>query len=155
MKKYLFVLAAVSGLILFSCKKDKDDNGASKTQLVASATWKYDTAMLDKDKNGTPDDALPAGLIGTCTTDNTITFKSDSTGVLDEGATKCTSSAAQSTAFTWYFKENESVLYSPDPIFGGYSGEAKIQSITDTKMVLIKEFTYGIVTVNVILTLKH
>jgi len=154
MKKYLFAVAVI-GLALFSCKKDKDNSSASKVQLITSSTWKYDTAMMDSNKDGTPDGPLPAGILATCTTDNTITFKKDSTGVLDEGATKCSSTDAQSTSFTWYFKDNESVLYSPNPIFGGYSGDAKISSITDSKLVLIKEFTYSIYTVNVILTLKH
>lgn len=160
MKNYVFALLSI-GFIILSCNKDDDDDNTNndvkaKVQLITSATWKYDTAAIDVDKNGTPDQVLPPGAIASCEKDNTITFKSDSTGTLNEGATKCDPSDPQTTSFKWWFKDNGAVLYSPDPIFGGLSGDAKVIELTGTKMRVTKEITfapYG--TFNIVLDMKH
>ena len=157
MKKFVFALLSI-GLIIFSCNKDDDkkDDGTAKMQLITSAAWKYDTAAIDADKNGTPDQALPAGYIENCDKDNTITFKSDSTGTLNEGATKCNTGDPQTTSFKWWFKDNGAVLYSPDPIFGGFSGDAKVIELSTTKLRVTKEVTVApFPTVNIVLDLKH
>lgn len=157
MKKYVFALLSI-GLIIFSCNKDDDDDDdQSKMKLITSATWKYDTAAIDYDKDGKAETKIPAGTISTCDLDNTITFKTDSTGTLDEGATRCSTSDPQSTTIKWWFKDNESVLYSPDPIFGGLSGDAKILVLTSTKLQVIKEISItGLsTTVNIVIDLKH
>jgi hypothetical protein len=153
MIKYAFVMLSI-GFVVFSCKKD-DDKGPSKTELLTSATWKYDTVMIDANKDGKPDMAVPSGAINSCNFDNTITFNKDSTGILDEGANKC-SGSAQTTSFQWWFKENETVLYSPNPIFGGYSGDAKVTVLTSTKLEVLKEITVPVLgSVNVVLDMKH
>lgn len=154
MKKYVFVMLVAGGSLL-GCKKNKDNN-TSNTSLLTNAVWKYDTAMIDYDKNGTPDFPIPPGTIAACSLDNTVTFKSDSTGIMDEGPTKCSLTNPQSTSFTWYFKENETVLYSPDPIFGGLSGDVKIAVLNSSKLEVIKEYPVsGTTSVNIILDLKH
>jgi hypothetical protein len=158
MKKYAFVLFSI-GIVVFSCQKDKDNNQqpSSKVQLLTSAAWKYDTVAVDYNKDGTPETAVPSGYLVSCDLDNNITFKTDSTGILDEGATKCSSTDLQTTPFKWWFKENETVLYSPDPIFGGLSGDVKVKVLTSSKMQVIKEVTLpGLpTTVNIVLDLKH
>ena len=153
MIKYAFVVLSI-GFVVFSCQKDKD-KGQSKTELLTSATWKYDTVAIDYDKDGKPDMKVPPDAIDACNFDNTITFKTDSTGILDEGSNKC-SGNAQTTTFKWWFKENETVLYSPDPIFGGLSGDAKISILTSSKLEVIKEMTVPVLgSVNVVLDMKH
>ena len=153
MIKYAFVVLSI-GFVVFSCQKDKD-KGQSKTELLTSATWRYDTVAIDYNKDGKPDMPVPASAIDACNFDNTITFKTDSTGILDEGANKC-SGNAQTTTFKWWFKENETVLYSPDPIFGGLSGDAKITVLTSSKLEVIKEMTVPVLgSVNVVLDMKH
>jgi hypothetical protein len=158
MKYYVIALVSI-GFIIFSCNKDDDDKKddlSAKIQLMTSATWKYDTAAIDVDKNGTPDQALPAGTIENCEKDNVITFKSDSTGTLNEGTTKCNSTDPQTTSFKWWFKDNGAVLYSPDPIFGGLSGDVKVIELTATKLRVTKEVTVApSYTVNIVLDLKH
>ncbi len=157
MKYYVLALVSI-GFIIFSCNKDDDkkDDLSTKIQLMTSATWKYDTAAIDIDKNGTPDQALPAGTIETCEKDNVITFKSDSTGTLNEGSTKCDPGDPQTTSFKWWFKDNGAVLYSPDPIFGGLSGDVKVIDLTAAKLRVTKEVTVApAYTVNIVLDLKH
>lgn len=158
MKNYVLALLAI-GFIIWGCNKDDDDDNndvQAKVQLMIAAPWKYDTAAIDTDKNGTPDQAFPPGFgIQTCIKDNVITFKSDSTGTLNEGATKCNSTDPQNTAFNWWFKDNGAILHSPDPIFGGFSGDAKVIELSGTKLRVTKEITTQLGTANVVLDLKH
>jgi len=160
MKKYVIAFL-LTGVVLYSCQKDDDkkDNNSNqeKIQLITSATWKYDTAVI-ADNSGNPLTALPPGIIQTCDKDNTITFKSDSTGTLNEGTTKCNSADPQTTSFKWWFKDNGSTLYTPDDIFGSssFTGDFKILELSTTKLRVSKEVTIApYPTTNVVLYLKH
>ncbi|HEX6432120.1 MAG TPA: lipocalin family protein [Niastella sp.] len=160
MKKYVLALISIS-FIIYGCDKDDDDKGNSekeKIALITSATWKYDTVGIDNNKDGKPDQALPPGFeIEKCETDNTITFKSDSTGVLNEGATKCDINDPQTTPFTWWLKENGSVLYSPNPIFSSdLNGDFKLGEVTTSRLRVIKDVSFApFGTYTIVLDLKH
>jgi hypothetical protein len=155
MIKYVLLFLLV-GFVVFSCKKSSSGGSSNNNvQLVTSATWKYDTATLDYNKDGKPDLPIPPGQISPCVLDNTITFRADSTGTLDEGATKCNSGDPQTTPFKWYFKNNGDSLYSPNPIFGGLSGAVKVSILTSTKLEVIKEYSASGASVNIILDMKH
>lgn len=161
MKKYVFALLSI-GCILYACKKDDDkpsNNTNANVQLITSSTWKYDTVGVDTDKDGKADTPIPAFVNGVqpCDKDNTVTFKSDSTGVLNAGATKCNSSDPQTASFKWWFKNNGATLYSPDPLFGStFSGDFKVGELTATRLRILKDTTlspYG--TFTLVLDLKH
>jgi hypothetical protein len=154
MKHYIPFLFAVI-CICYSCKKDKDD--ASRTELITSAAWKYDKAMVDSDSDGDGDIDVPAGTVDECEADNTLTFKTDGTGVINEGATKCDSGDPQTVNFTWTFTNNETTINIPVGVFPGFSGDVKILSLTSTKLQLQKVVTVpGIpLPVNLIVDLKH
>lgn len=153
MKKYTLVFLSL-GLVVFGCQKDDDQNNdQTNMQLITSATWKYDTVTIDYDKDGKPD-APASSYIEDCDKDNIITFKSDSTGIVDEGLTKCDPSHPQITNFRWWFKD-ETTLTTPDAIFAGTSGDAKVTVLTSSKLELQKEIPTPLGTVNVIVGLKH
>jgi hypothetical protein len=158
MKKYVLTALTI-GFIIYGCKKDDDDKDVTKerTQFITSATWKYDTVGIDTNKDGKPDQPLTGIALQSCDTDNTITFKSDSTGILNEGATKCNSADPQTTPFTWYFKEKGTILYTPNQIFGNdFSGDFKVGEITTSRLRVIKDVTvppFG--TYTIVLDLKH
>jgi lipocalin-like protein len=159
MKKYVLSALAI-GFIIYGCKKDDDNKDVTKerVQFITSATWKYDTVGIDSNKDGKPDQPLPSGFgLQSCDTDNTITFRSDSTGTLSEGATKCNSADPQNTPFTWYLKENGSILYTPNQIFGNdISGDFKIGEVTTSRLRVIKDITYPLFgTFTIVLDLKH
>lgn len=158
MKKYVLSALAI-GFIIYGCKKDDDDKDVTKerVQFITSATWKYDTVGIDTNKDGKPDQPLTGVSLEKCDTDNTITFKSDSTGLLSEGATKCSASDPQNTPFTWYFKEKGTVLYTPDQIFGnGITGDFRVGEITTSRLRVIKDITYPLLgTYTIVLDLKH
>ena len=147
----LAVFACVMAISIAGCKKSKT---ASKTDLIAKSSWKFDNAALDMDRNGTADAPVPPGFLQSCDTDNTITFNPDGTGIADEGATKCAPANPQTSNFTWTFKDNEQVINLSNSIFGGLSGEVKVKTLNDNQMELHKEINVGTV-VNVIVFLTR
>ncbi len=152
--KQSLVLSSLLALILFS-QCGKKDSSLSKTDLITSASWKYDNAGIDLNADGQSDSGLPPGFVETCETDNIITFKSDGTGTIDEGLTKCDIADPQTSSFTWSFKENETVINIPTAIITGFDGDAKIVKLTASEFDLSKTVTVGVTTVTVILELKH
>lgn len=161
MKKLLSPSAALIALYLISCSKGSDDNDNGndpKMDLITSAAWKYDTAGIDLNNDANIDQPLPAGMVDDCERDNLITFKNDNTGTVDEGGSKCDISDPQSTALTWQFKNNGTVLNIPDTLYGKFTGDADIKELTATKLKLRKavQITDPITTtVNVVIELKH
>ena len=146
----LFTCALV--ISLAGCKKG--NSAPTKTELLAKASWKYNNAGLDLDRNGTADAPVPAGFLQTCDTDNTITFNADGTGIADEGATKCAAGNPQTSPFTWSFKDNEQVINISNAIFGGLSGDIKVKTLDENTLELHKDVNIGTI-VNVIVFLKH
>ena len=97
--KVLSLLSLLSTvLILGSCQKDDSTNTTTKTktELITLKAWKYNDAKIDTDNNGTGDQAIPAGVIEPCQTDNAITFTTNGSGTIDEGPTKCDAGDPQS-----------------------------------------------------------
>ena len=159
MKKVVFLSFVAMALFTIGCSKDKGNDGASERMtLITSAAWKYDNAQIDYDKNGTPDMGLPPGLLEDCDKDNIITFNNDGTGTIDEGSTKCDMGNPQSVGITWEFKDDAKVINIPENIFGNFSGDAQIKTLTATKLTLVKSIHVDDpipADVNVILDLKH
>lgn len=142
--------------LLFSACKKNDTAGPTKMELITTSTWKFDKAGLDVNKDGFMDTDLPPGYLVECDKDNVITFKSDGTGTVDEGASKCDPADPQTSPFTWSFKNNETILNFPAAVFNGITGDVTIQKLTTTELDMIKEVNIGApTTVNVIFEMKH
>ncbi len=157
MKKVLF-LSLISYsffLIINGCSKKSSSGGQTKTQLITASAWKYDTAGLDLNGDGTIDEALPDSIIPSCVKDNTLTFNSDSTGTENEGAINCDTTGIQSTSFTWSFNSSQTVINFPDSVFGPFGGTVNITSLTTTQLHLEKAITESGLTFNVAVYLKH
>jgi hypothetical protein len=149
----LFFCGAV--FIMNSCSKKSSSSGQTKTQLITASTWKYDTAGIDANGDGTIDEALPTGVIPSCVEDNTLTFNSDSTGTENEGAVKCDTAGAQTTSFTWSFNSSQTIINFPDSVFGPFGGTVNITSLTTTQLHLEKAVTESGLTFNIAVYLKH
>jgi hypothetical protein len=150
------VFLAASLLVLafsFACKKG--GGSKSNTELLTQASWKYENAAVDVDRNGTPDSPVPAGFLQQCDLDNTITFNSNGTGVVDEGATKCNGGSPQSAPFTWEFKNNEQIISLTNLSFGGLNGDVKVKALNENQLEMHKEVNFMGTIVNVIVYLKH
>lgn len=129
----------LSFLCLTACSKSGSKK--SKTELISSTTWKFSQAGLDNNGDGTIDVAAPSSLVEACLTDNIVTFKSDKTGVVDEGATKCASTDPQTSAFTWVLSADESTITFSGALVAGIGGDAKIIEVSDSRFVLSKSLT--------------
>lgn len=145
-----FVVAAVVGT---ACSKDS--GGASNTDLITSAAWKYDTAGIDVNSDGFIDTGVPPGYLNNCDKDNVLTFKSDGTGTVDEGPSKCDPANPQTAAFTWAFTGSQTINF-PTAILTGISGDVTLLKLTSTELHLSKSVSIGgPVPVNVVVHLKH
>ncbi|MEJ7768819.1 MAG: lipocalin family protein [Chitinophagaceae bacterium] len=125
-------------LCLAACSKSGSSKEKTKTELISSTSWKFSQAGIDPDNNGTIDIPAPAALIEPCVTDNKVTFKSDKSGTVDEGAIKCNAADPQTSTFTWSLSSNESMITFSGAVIAGIGGEAKIVEITDSRFVLSK-----------------
>lgn len=130
------LIIAVFALSIAGCSKSGGNSEKTKSDYIAASAWKFSSAGIDLDGNGTIDQPAPATLVQTCLTDNTITFKADKTGSIDEGATKCEASSPQVSPFTWALSNNDKQLTLSTPILAGFGSDAKIVELTATKFVL-------------------
>ncbi|MEP7257706.1 MAG: hypothetical protein ABI687_04950 [Flavitalea sp.] len=156
MKYCLFLGLGFAIIVIASCKKDSVKTPVTNTTLISSSTWKYDTAAIDANNDGTMDTAIPSGTIADCEKDNTATFVSGGTGVADEGALKCDDSDPQTTAFTWVFSSDEKMLTFTGPVFSVIDGDVKVLELTSTVLTISKLIeVFPGYSANVIVRLKH
>ena len=154
--KYITLTIAVC-FAFASCSKDSsENNGPTKTQLLTSGAWKYESGGADLDKNGTIDISLETiGTIPPCILDNSATFNADGTGINDEGATKCDPALPQTTSFNWSFANNETALNISGSGFAGISGQFKITTLSTTRLTIAKDTTVNNIPAALIVNLKH
>jgi hypothetical protein len=137
MRKQLLLTPALvlALLILFTgCKKDDDPIPVkTKTELITTGTWKFDKALA-----GGLDVSSNPQL--TCYIDNVMTFSTNNTGTISEGAAACTSPAPAN--FAWSFQSNESLLRFDFALFPGGSTDFTIVSLTETNLVLSQMMTF-------------
>jgi hypothetical protein len=164
MKKQIIFLSAfviVMSSTNSACKKKYTATPAkTKTELITKSAWKYESAGIDSDNNGTIDIPIPASGLGSlpaCQTDNVSTLVSNGTGTVDEGPSKCAPADPQSAPFTWAFQTNETEINFSGAVVAGQSGVFKIITLNDINLVLSQKRTVPGFTspVTVIATLKH
>jgi len=154
--KYLVGIIMISSIYFqSSCSKD-EDSGPANTELIASAAWKYNNSGADVNNDGFIDAPAPPGYILDCDKDNTITFKNDGTGTLNEGAIKCDPSSPQTSAFTWSFTTAGTYINFSTDVMTGFGGLVKILKLTSTELNLSKEINIGgTAPIFVVVELKH
>jgi hypothetical protein len=153
MKNKILGLALLS-VISFSCDKEDTPDEPTKTEIITQATWKFDNAGIDQDKDGDIDMNVTSQIPG-CSADNTLTLSANGTGVINEGATKCNASDPQTSNVTWSFANNEGSL-NLSSSFAGIGGQSKILALTSTALSLSKDSTVPFIgNVAVIINLKH
>lgn len=149
-KQLLLLFFITTGFFLITgCEKDKDPAPQkTKTELITSGSWKFEKATA----SGIGDISAHPSLA--CYIDNTMTFSSNLTGTISEGANVCTSPAP--ATFTWAFQSNETILHLNFTLFAGGSPDFTIVSLTETNLVLSQTMTiapYPATTIEV--TFKH
>ena len=147
MKKRIASLLTYLAAILFilpACQKDNEDPQPqkTKTELITQASWKFSTAVV-----GTTDVSNTPQLA--CFKDNIITFSSNLSGNIDEGANICSPSTAG--PFTWNFASNESILHISTVLISGGSNDFTLVSLSSTQLIASQNYPpYGVVTVTFI-----
>ncbi|RZK21402.1 MAG: hypothetical protein EOO56_11390 [Hymenobacter sp.] len=118
MKKLCLLLGAIT--VLGACKKDNDSTfpATSRTDLLTARRWQVSNVAITA--NGLP---LPSSLVvSACQLDNTYKFNTDKTLVVDEGATKCSTTDPQTQSGTWAFANTDQTKLTitlPNSLFNG------------------------------------
>jgi Lipocalin-like domain len=146
MKKNLLTPAilVIFALTMGACSKNSDKK--SNMELLTKSVWKYQIIGIDADKNGEVDAEDPN--FEACSKDDTYLFKTDNTGVFDEGGSKCDPADEQTASFSWQFQDGEKKL--------NFDGDSfTILSLNDNNMKIYYEVALGGTTIRVLLVLKH
>ena len=119
----------VIGFLAFtgSCNK-KDPEPATRTQLLVGKKWQLMSDVLSYP--GYPDTDLYAQM-RPCSHDDYRQFNTPNTYVYDEGATKCSTLASQTTLGVWAFSDNDSKLVLTDP---NYSDTYTIIELSESRL---------------------
>lgn len=138
--KYLF-LSLCACCLFIACKKNDDKpKEPTKTELLTSQSWKYESGGVDQNRDGTIDLTFAStGYLQPCILDNTGTFSVNGTGIADEGATKCAPADPQTTAFTWSFQNNETEMNILGPGLFGLGGKFNVKTLTATSLSISKD----------------
>lgn len=152
-KRLLSMLAFLSLFLVTMSGCDKGDDPPppttkTKTELITQSSWKFEKITASGvDFTDNPTFA--------CLKDNSVSFSTNLSGNITEGTTICSPTTAG--AFTWEFRTNETILYISTSLITTGNNEFKIESITETNMVLSQTVTVpGIpIPVNAVVTLKH
>jgi hypothetical protein len=136
MKKLLLpvTLFSLTVLMLGACKKS---SSKSKTELLTQAGWKINAVGIDYNMNGTIDNG--ESQEEDCQVDNTYTFKTDGSAIVDEGSDVC-SGELQTSGFDWSFKSNETIINADNDNF---NGDFIISSLTDSEFKAYQDYDLG------------
>lgn len=145
-------LALLGGLT--SCDDNSDPNPApikTATELLMAKSWKI-TAVTEKEGDEPAEDVYVDGP--TCLQDNIYQFQTGGVFVLDEGATRCNSADPQTRTGTWAQSNSGMTLtatinQTTQPgVDVSFELSGTIESVSDTKLVLVEtETTAGVTTV--------
>ena len=152
-----FLILAIFSFVFFSCKKDDSSSPGTtnNTTILAQQSWKFNNAGLDPNKDGTIDQDV-SSQVPACLKDNSVTFSTDGSGTVDEGATKCNTSDPQTLPFTWSFASNETLININGNAIAGKGGQYKVVALSSTQLSLSKDTTVAIIgATTFVVNLKH
>ena len=123
-------LALIGGIA--SCSEDKKEDPAPKTraELLMAKSW---SVTGETETVGSTTTDVFADNYEACELDDTFKFLAGSILTYDQGKIKCDPNEDQSITGSWALSENDNKLAFLVFIFGR---EAKIEELTDTKLVL-------------------
>jgi hypothetical protein len=121
-------------------------NSGQKLKLLTHSPWKYERAGFGSDGDGIFN-ALDPRIAG-CEKDNTVIFRKDGSGTLQEGAIKCKLSDPDSLPFLWSFQNNDSTIWFQDQYY-------KVQVLNDDRLVIYADQNLGGVTTRYTIVFRH
>lgn len=153
--RFLFAVAILAlSVFMTACHKEHASGNSTSTtvNLITQSPWIFETSGLDLNKDGTID--YVDTTVTSCFKDNTYLFNKDSTGVMDEGATKCNASDPQTVDFTWSVSGTNPQVIKAN-VNSLLANGIKIYSISSAEFKLYKDTTYLGVSLYYIVSLKH
>lgn len=131
MKKQFLVLTGIFAALLFtiaSCGDKNDTPPKTKTQLLTQGSWKFKTAAV-----GASDFS---SALQSCQKDNILTFSTNGSGNVNEGASKCSGSDPDNNRFTWAFANSETQITISNPLFTNGATTLTLISLTEAELVV-------------------
>lgn len=122
---------------------------ARKIKLLTTEAWQYEKAGFytnDEDEEDVRFDALDPRIAG-CEKDDRIVFRSDGTGILEEGKVKCKVDS-DNLPFVWSFQNNDSTIYFQDRYY-------KVKTLTDRRFVIYTDEKYGDIKTRYTIVMRH
>ena len=129
--------------ITLSCKKDIDKKSA--TQLLTQKTWTLVSYGYDHNANGIIDAAEES--IRDCDKDNSYTFDTDGTGIVDDNTLSCGNGISE-MPFTWKLANNETTI-------DFLTGIAAILQLNEEQLIISNSVSSGAQSPRYIETFKH
>lgn len=151
----LIALGTIS-VFVTSCKKDSDGEDVNptptvsqKTQLLTASKWVVQSITVNPaiDFGFGPTTDLWSTAPG-CSRDNFFTYQVTGDRVMDEGATKCTSTNPQTKTTKWKFLDNETRIAD-----GGDT--ATVVTLSSTQFVFTTKSVFQGVNYTYTTTYKH
>jgi hypothetical protein len=92
-------------LVLAGCDKDEDPE-PTKEDMLRAKNWNITAAKAVVTVAGSPIEFDYYNVLLACQKDNLLQFKENDALIMDEGASKCTPTAPQTSQGTWTLTEN-------------------------------------------------
>ena len=141
MKRITFLALAVAASSAFvgcsSDSKSEDPTPKTNSELLMAKSWSV-TGQTETVGSTTTD--VFAGNFDACELDDTFKFLAGNILTFDQGADKCDPNETRSVSGNWVLTENDTKLTFVVLFFGQ---EAKIEELTETKLVLSTTETSG------------
>jgi len=150
--KTLTVLAIAASIVAAACSKDNNNTPQSAEAMLTTNRWQLTGATVT-----IPGSTIAVNAYDTipaCVKDNFYIFASGGSVTIDEGASKCDPSDAQTTTGNWQLLNNNTQIKTIDPVTG-QSTTAAVVTLTSSKLVLQDTITFSGITVNGTLTLTN
>jgi hypothetical protein len=119
MKNQLLSAIACGILLFAACKKDdttpnnNNNNNTSKKDLIVGGKWQWTGLAMVYSNNGKDSLVDAWSEVKDCDKDDSYTFATDGTGIVEENATKC-SDDPQTENITWKLINNETQVEVTD-----------------------------------------
>jgi hypothetical protein len=140
--------------ICWGCSKSSSSSSSNNVSLITAAAWKYDTSGIDVDQDGKIDNNdIADNVLKPCEKDDIFTFNKDSTGLVDEGPTKCNAGDAQTDVLAWEFTNSNKVLAITSNTV--LNGNLNLLSLGSANMTLYKDTIYLGLSFRYLIALKH
>lgn len=153
--KHKLIAMTLLAAALFSCgKEDKNNSASERTTLLTQQAWLFESAAFRP--AGSSLNLNIGSQLAPCLTDNSISFNTNGSGTVAEGASTCNTSDPATTPFTWRFVNNETEIGLTGNVIPGVSnGQFKLETLSTTQLSVSKDTSYMGFSGTLVANFKH